>query len=243
MIRSAPRHVRCGRFAWLLILIGFVVACRRPEAPELTPADIVAQSAARMAGTAGFHFVIDQSGAPAFLDPDNILALRRAEGDYAAPDRARATVRVAAPGFVTDVDVISIGATQWQTNLLTGAWEALPPEWGFNPAVLFDREVGLPAILTADLTDLQTTEPEQLPGSPGGPLYVLTGTAAGERLHQMSGGLIGPHPVTVKLWIAPETFELYRALVTDPGEGADEPGIWQVDFTNFDQAVTIEPPA
>lgn len=225
-------------------LMTAVAACNTPEIPELPAAEIVQNSAIRMNELAGFNFDITREGAPAYLDPDEILSFRRAAGAYVAPDKAKATVRVIGPGLITDIDVISIAETQWQTNVATGAWEELPPNWGFNPAVLFDEHVGLQAILTTDMTNLQQGEPHNLKDT-GGPdqlLYYLTGDVAGEGLYEMSGTLIGPEPVTVEIWIAPETFELVRVLVTEPVPGAEEPSIWQLDLSGFDDVIEIEPP-
>jgi hypothetical protein len=235
---------------WLGLVVGGwwlvfgLLACRSSNLPERSAEEIVAQSAVRMSELEGFRFDISRDGAAAYLDPDNVLSFRRATGAYVAPDKAIATVRVIGPGLITDVEVVTIAETQWQTNVATGAWEELPPNWGFNPAVLFDDEVGLQAILTADITNLQTAEPQNLKES-GGPdqlLYHLTGEVAGERLHEMSGTLIGPQPVTVELWIAPETFELVRVVVNEPELEAGEPSIWQVNFINFGEVIAIEPP-
>jgi len=226
----------------ILVLLIWLTNCRPPAPAAFTPAEIINQAAGRMNASSGFHFIIERTGGAAYLDPDQTLSFRRAEGDFAAPDRSRAIVRVIAPGLVTDVSVISIAAIQWQTNVLTGQWEQLPPDWGFNPAVLFDADVGLQAILTADLSDIVQAEPQKLDDGSELLLYAVSGNAAGERLYQMSGGLIGPEPVTVQLWIAPETFELHRVLLTEPARGADEPSIWQVDFSGFDQPMEIEPP-
>ena len=229
-----------------LALLVLAAACRTPPPPALPPAEIVQRAAARMKAMDGFHFVIDRSGGPAYLDPAETLSFRRAEGDFVAPDRARAVVRVVTPGLVTEVSVVSVAAVQWQTNVLTGQWEELPPNWGFNPAVLFDADVGLQAILAADVTDLVLAGTETLADGPDKPLYALAGRVAGERLYQMSGSLIGPEPSAVQLWLAPETFELHRVIVTEPSadepSAADEPSVWQVDFSDFDQVVAIEPP-
>jgi hypothetical protein len=232
----------------LLIMVGVVTAvtaCNTPEIPEIPAADIVQNSAARMNELAGFKFDITREGAAAYLDPDEILSFRRAAGAYVAPDKAKATVRVIGPGLITDIDVISIAETQWQTNVATGAWEELPPNWGFNPAVLFDENVGLQAILTADMTNLQLGEPQNLKDEDGPDqlLYTLTGEVTGESLYEMSGTLIGPESVTVEIWVAPETFELMRVIVTESVPGVAEPSIWQLDFSNFDEVVEIVPPA
>lgn len=223
---------------WLMLL----AACQPPPPPDLPPAEIVSRSAAAMSALPGFHFIIDRSGAPAYVDPDNTISFRRATGDYVAPDRAQASVRVILPGLVTDLQVISIAAIQWETNPLTGEWMELPPDWGFNPSVLFREDVGLQAVLSTDLTDMTLIGSERLEDGPDTPLYHVTGTVAGERLYTMSGFLIGPDAVTVSLWIDPESFYLHRVAVTEPVAGSPEPSLWQIDFQNFAQVVSIEPP-
>ncbi|MCB9419309.1 MAG: LppX_LprAFG lipoprotein [Ardenticatenaceae bacterium] len=226
-----------------LFILSSMAACRPAPEPEPTPEEIVQKAAARMSQLSGFRFGIAHSGPPAYLDPDNIISLVRMDGDYAAPDKAQATVLVKLTGFVTKVDVVTVGDVQWQTNPLTGKWEELPPNWGFNPAVLFDAEIGLQTILAADISELALTGKEKLEDGPDADLYALTGKVAGDRLFQMSGGLIGPAAADAQLWVMPETFELVRVILTEPAAGEDEsPGVWQVDFAHYDQAVEIEPP-
>ncbi len=226
-----------------LLALAAISACRAAPEPEPRPQEIIQNTAARMQATSGFHFAIAQTGAPAYLDPTETISLVRADGDYAAPDKAQATVLVKLTGFVTKVDVISVADAQWQTNPLTGKWEELPPNWGFNPAVLFDSEVGLQAILATDMSELALTGKEKLEGGIDAELYALTGAVAGDRLFRMSGGLIGPAAAGVQLWVMPESFELVRVVLTEPAVDEAEPAsVWQVDFANFDQAVTIELP-
>lgn len=227
----------------IVVLASLLASCGRSSLPELTPDQIISSSAERMNGLDGFHYTIDRTGAPAFLDKDETISFRQAEGYYVAPDRSQATVRIITPGLVTEVNVISIGDTQWQTNVMSTQWEQLPPNWGFNPAVLFDPNIGIQSILAADVTELQLLEPEELEEGPEGLLYVLEGSLDGGRIHELSYRLIGPELLEVRLWIVPETFELARAVVTESGSGEDEPSVWQVDFSRFDEVVDIEPPS
>lgn len=237
-------------FLYLVIILGIMTvfllaaACSNTPntAPDLPADEMVARSAARMQQLDGFRFVIDRSGAPAFVDPNETISFAQAIGDYVAPDRARATVRVILPGLVTELNIISIDDVQWETNVATGQWEELPPNWGFNPTVLFDNEVGLQAVLASDMSNIQFVGSETIEDGPNKLLYALTGDVAGERLFQMSNGLIGPDPVQAKLWIAPETFELHRIVATEPVADADEPSVWQVDFSEYDRVVEIAPP-
>ncbi|HEY46749.1 MAG: hypothetical protein AMJ88_05010 [Anaerolineae bacterium SM23_ 63] len=226
----------------LVLLLTLIGACARPTPEPMDPEEIVFRSVDRMKSLSGFHFVIERSGALAFLNEEQSFAFRRAEGDFVAPDRAQATIRVIGPGLVAEVQVINIGEIQWETNFLTGEWQELPPDWGFNPAALFDAEVGIQPILEKDLSGLEWVGLEELEEAPGELLYALAGEVDGERLYQLSFGMMGPEKMAIHLWIAPETFELYRMLITEAPHGEDESTIWQVDFWNYDQVVDITPP-
>ena len=223
----------------ILIILG---ACASPTPELMDPGEIVFRSVERMKSLSGFHFVIERSGALAFLNEEQTIAFRRAEGDFVAPDRARATIRVIGPGLIVEVQVINIGEIQWETNFLTGEWQELPPDWGFNPAALFDAELGIQPILEKDLSGLEWIGLEELEEAPGKPLYALAGEVDGERLYHLSFGMMGPEKMTILLWIAPESFELYRLLITEAPHGEDESTIWQIDFWDYDQVVDITPP-
>ena len=190
----------------------------------------------------GFHFILERDGLPAYLDHDETISFRRAEGFYVAPDKGIAEVRVIAPGFITDVSVVSIDDIQWETNLLTNEWNELPPDWGFNPTVLFDADIGIQSILASDMVNHSLTGTEKLDNGSNTNLYVVEGDLVADKTFQMSYGLIGPEDLKVKLWIAPETFELHRVLITDPNREAEESTVWQVDFLEFERVVDIEPP-
>lgn len=225
----------------LLLLFFILVGCGTNSLPELTADDLLSKTAVSINNHQSANFSIERQGAPAYVDPDHTLAFRRAEGQYQAPDKAKAAVRIIAPGIVADVDVISIGNIQWQTNVLTGEWEELPPNWGFNPAVLFDTETGLQAILSNDLQDVTVIGTEKLEGIDGD-LYALTGTATGENLQAMSGGMIEAETAVVQLWIAPETFDLRRVIVTEAMADGEEDRVWVVDFEYGMETAVIEPP-
>ncbi len=232
---------------WMVLLFGLlllVTACQ-PSLPEISADELVQLTAERVKNSDGFQFTIERDGAPAFLDPGETLSFRRARGAFVAPDRALATVRVIGPGIITDVDVISVAEIQWQTNVVTGDWEVLPPNWGFNPAVLFDDDIGIQAVLLADLSQVALAESENLAESDGPDelLYSVTAVATGENIYQMSGYLIGPAEVKIQLWIRPETFELVRIVVREP-EPASEEGesLWQVDISHYDELIDIQPP-
>lgn len=241
MAHTWRRLLSAAVFHGLCILIA-LASCGGGTPTPLPPSEIIERSLARMEQLKGFHYVIERSGAPAFLDMDSTLAFRRAEGDFVAPDRTRADIRVIGPGLIAEVQVISIGAQQWETNALTGAWEKLPPEWGFNPARLFDRQEGFHPILQSDLSDLQLQGTATLEDLPGEQFYLLAAHVLGERLYQLSYGMMGPDAMEVRLWIALQTFDLVRLEITDPKPDQEEATVWQIDFWDFDNVVEIIPP-
>jgi len=219
-----------------------LVACSANPSPELSPQEILERSAERMQTLKGFQVSINRSGAPAFLDYGQTLSLSRLDGYYVAPDRVQANVRVIAPGIVVVVDVISIGSIQWQTHVITGQWEQLPEDWGFNPATLLEAESGLPAILITDLSDLQLSADAELDEMPGKKLFLIKGMLAGETLYNLSNGMIGPDEMDAQIWIDPVTYDLQRAILSEHPGTADAERIWQIDFWDFDQVIDIQPP-
>jgi hypothetical protein len=204
--------------------------------------EIIERSLVRMESLEGFHYVIERSVAPAFLDAQRTLAFRRAEGDYLAPNQTTARIRVIGPGLVAEVQVISIGERQWETNVLTGEWEQLPTGWGFNPADLFDPQGGIHPVLEHDLHDLELEGLEALDDLPGERFYLISGEVEGQRLYDLSYGMMGPDAMDLRLWIAPESFDLVRMEITDLRPDQDEDTLWRIDFWDFGNTVDIKPP-
>lgn len=229
-----------AKWVIVFVLLLSMLGCGQAELPAMEAGEIVTNSAEKMRSLAGFHFDIDRDGALAYLDSGRTLAFGSGAGDYVAPDRARAQVKIIAPGFVTTVSVISVGEIQWETNVVTGVWTELPPDWGFNPTVLFDPDVGIQSILTNDLSNIVLEEPVEIDGELH---YLVSADVIGANVYQLSGFLIGPDELTIQLWVKPETFELARVQITDPpDEDQDEDAIWIIDFSAYDNVVEIEPP-
>jgi lipoprotein LprG len=224
-------------------LLAVLAASCGPRKPLELPADeIINRSVERMKSLKGFHFLIDRSGEPAYLDAAEQFAFRRAEGEFVSPDKAIASVRIITPGVVGEIQAVGIGDRYWETNYLTGNWEELPSGIGFNPAVLFDPEVGLQPILQSDLNEIIVLDPVEIEELPDKLLYHLQGKIAGENLYAMSYGLMGPDTMDTEIWIDPNSFDVIRVLITQSRPEKTEPTIWQVDFWNFNKVVDIEPP-
>jgi hypothetical protein len=227
-------------------LIGFGVllaGCGTSQFEQLPPSEIILRSADRMASLAGFEFLIERSGEPAFLDYEETISFRRAQGKFTSPDRVFTDVRVITPGLVTEVQLISVGNTQWETNLLTGEWQMSDPRYSFNPSLLFNPETGITVILSHELANPRRLEMEEIPEIPGKKLFVIEAVMQGESAYRMTFGMIDNEPLRVKLWIDPVTFDLYRVVLSDPANPGDEQDTtWQIDFWSFGSTFEIEQP-
>lgn len=234
-------------FSSLLILLLLLAACRSDATPTATiaptptpdPAVILQQAGQTMQGLQSVHFDIARTGGPAYLDADQLLVLNTAVGDYAAPNAVQAAITVASPGMALVVNTIAIGDQQWITNPLNQQWEQLPPGWGFNPAVLFDPELGWQPLLNEDMSNITLHGLVDLNGQN---VYHLQGTVTGERIQAITGGLTsGDEPITVEAWVDPATHHILRLHFVTNSTTA-EPTDWLVNFSNFNTPVTIEPP-
>jgi predicted small lipoprotein YifL len=219
-----------------------LASCSKSGPPTLPPDEIISKAIERLKSTPGFHFTIDRTGALAYIDSENTLVVNRIDGDFVTPDRVKGKIRVSASGFPAEVSIVSIAGAYWQTNPLNQTWEQYDPGTVFNPANLFDAQKGIQPMLQSDLSELKLVGNEKLDKWPGQQLYHLSGKMKGERIAEITFGLIGPTLLDVNLWVTPKTFEVDRIQIINPVAGSDQPTIWTVDFLNYDQKVDIQAP-
>ena len=227
----------------LAILAGLFMlsACGPRIDMSIAPEQIIAKTSERMQSLTGFSFLLDSTGAQAFLDEQHYYEFSQMEGDFTAPDRLQAEIRIITPGLVTDIKTICIGEQQYETNFATGAWILLPPNQSFDPMLLFNPETGVQSIAN-DLTDLKLEGLEELETMPSQKLYVVTGQLEGRHLYDLSYGMMTDGRMIAKLWIDPVTFDLYRMEMTEQTGSPDGEKIWVIEFWNIDETVEIEPP-
>jgi predicted small lipoprotein YifL len=233
---------RILNFFLFMILVLSLAACSKSGPPSMPPEDIITKAIERLKSTPGFHFTIDRTGALAFIDAKNTLAVNHIEGDFVTPDKVKGMIRVSAAGFPAEVSIVSITGRYWQTNPLNQTWEEYDPGTVFNPASLFDAQKGIQPMLQTDLSELKLVGNQQLDKWPGQQLYHLSGKMKGERIAEITFGLIGPSVLDVNLWVTPKTFEVDRIQIVNPVAGSNQPTTWTVDFLNYDQKADIQPP-
>jgi lipoprotein LprG len=222
-----------------LLLVGLLATACGADIPQIPPADVITRAGDAMLQAPSFHFKIDIGGKPVVLNQLTQLSLRSAEGDFARPDKMGVHLKVLLAVAAAELDMIALGNEQYLTNVLTKQWEPLPPEFGFNPAIMFDPQVGLEQLLKAGLDNAHWIGVEDLNGKS---VFHLQGSISGERLQGMSSGLISKGPVDVDLWIEPDTSLPRKAVIVDKDSDPEKPTTWTMTFSSYGKDVDITAP-
>ncbi len=210
------------------------VGCGDSSGETTLPADpgqILTAATEAMSSVETLRFELLRSGAPITVAG---LEFDSATGQYLAPDSAQALLKVKASGFAVEVGTIAIGDRVWLTNPLSQEWDEFPAGTGFNPAIIFDPDLGWRPLLGADMSGAALVGGEE-----SGP-YVVAGTVAPARVEVLTAGLVSEQAVDVVIMIDRETARVLQvAFTTDGADGASD---WVLDLSEFDEPVTIEPP-
>jgi lipoprotein LprG len=223
----------------LVLLVALLLTACAPALPDLPPNDIVMQAGQAMLHVPAFHFKIEISGSPVYLNRATALQLRSAEGDFARPDRMGVHLKVIAAVAAAELDMIAIGDEQYLTSILTQQWEVLPPEFGFNPAVMFDPQVGLEQVLSGGIDEAKLAGVEAIDNAS---VYHVTGRLDGARVQGMSNGLIGTGRVEAEVWVDGASFLPRKAIVIDRSADPQKPTTWTLTFGSYGKAVNVVAP-
>jgi hypothetical protein len=237
--------MRTSTFTWLLAAVLFVAAAPAGGAtPIATPASdvqaILEQASLRLAAVESLHFTLEIEG-ETYIDDGGTIRLLSAEGNLARPDKVFVEFRV---NVLNTADVtirmITIGDQSWTTDLLTGNWGDAPPEFGYNPSVLYDNQDGLgPVMGKLDSAELVGTEEID-----GREAWRITGTTTSAVIDPLAAGTMTGEAIGIELWIDTETYDLLQVRVIEPASVEKEnPATWVLRLSEFDEEVTIEPPA
>jgi hypothetical protein len=220
---------RAAVFALLLI----TVSCGedQPGTAAVDAEALTADAAAAMATITSTAFTMERSGAPIEISG---MVFDTARGEYAAPDAARALLEMTVGDLSLELGTIAVGDRVWLTNPLTGSWEELAVGTGFNPAVVFDPQVGWVPLLTEDLSDPTWLRSEA-------EVHVIRAEIAAARVEQLTAGLVAAQPVEADLHIDADSSRIVRVEFST--EGSDGVSQWVIEMGDFDAPVTVEPPA
>ena len=227
----------------IVVSLILATACGSPAPTPPPPRELVNQAAQTLLTTQAFHFIIEFTGDPTYLDKDRTLALRRVEGDIVRPDRMRATVKASLPGAYVQIQAIGIGNDQYATNPLNNQWEKIPPEWGFDPSLLFQADGGLGKLLL-QIRDLSSLANENIENQPH---FHVAGKVDSSQITPLTGWIIGEGSVNFDLWVGAQDHYVRRIRFKgNPGtvssSSATPPTQWDIQLSNFNQPVTITAP-
>ncbi len=194
-----------------------------------------AMAAAAMADVDSALFTIGLEGADVYIDDADLIQFRSAEGRYAAPGSADAVVSVVALGLATEVGAVAIDGDVWITNPLTGSWEAAPDSLAFDPATIFDAEIGLAGLIADGLSDAVLASPE--PDAEG--RWHISAGVDPARVSTLTAGLVH-HVDNVDLWFDEATGRLTDVTFdVGTGEGGTS---WRLTLFDYGTDVTVEQP-
>jgi lipoprotein LprG len=229
------------KMAGVVGLTVLAAACSPIEATTTTapptPAEVLEEAAEVMGTVETVQFSIERTGEPVYIDTQAFLEFVSATGRYAAPGAADALVTVSAVGLSTEVGAVVIEGATWLTNPITGSWEPTPPGYTFDPATLFDPEVGFRAMLTEGLPSVEEVGDEIVEEET---LRHLRFEASGARVEVITAGMVRGENVTIDAWIEPGTGELRRATFsTLIGQALTD---WDLKLFDYGAEITITPP-
>jgi hypothetical protein len=208
------------------------VAAAACAAPPPSPAALVEQAAAKTAALKSVSFDLVRVGEPVLLDPGRGIAFSAAAGEYQAPDRVGARVKIAAAGTVLTVEMLWLPGGFYSSNPFTGIFEKLAAP-GFDPAALLRNEI--PALLRSDLRSVTLVGTEKIGAADA---YHVRAEADGAKLRALTGGVVVPGVHTVDLWIDVATSQIVRLVDAEPGAAAG----WRLELSGADKPVEIKAP-
>jgi lipoprotein LprG len=236
----------------LLVAISLLAACDMgtatvvptpvptvPPTPTPTPAQLSAQIGQATQASPSVHFEIVLSGKPVFADDTQLFAISSIVGDLKRPDGVLATLKASSGGGVNEIKSVSLAGKQYITNPITLAWQCLPPDSAFDPAILFDPNKGFEHLLQSQYQNVALIGTEELAGKPS---YHLRGTLPGQALREIGGTLLGAGDIKADLWADTATKRVSQLILVDSATDAANPTTWTITFSDYEKAVDVRAP-
>lgn len=237
--------MRRGKGAWLTafslcsaVLIA-LAACGGggTTSSGLDTKSILESTAKRLDAVKTVHFEMAIEG-EAFIDTARTTMLRSANGDIVPPDQMQTKIKVAIVTINLDLSLVAIGGDRYMTDPVTGRWGPAQPGFDYSPTVLFDKQQGLSSVL-GKLTDVEQLAATQVNGVE---TYHLRGKADRATIEPLTSGAIDGDTITVEFWVAKDSFNLLKLVLTEPKTDKAQPAVWTLTFGKFDEPVTIARP-
>lgn len=225
----------------LTVLIGTSVAVPHAVAqddPNID--DLLADASERLNETESMGFVMELEGTM-YVDDADTIQLLGAEGTMQRPDRVDVTFTALVLGRQQiSIRMINIGDDSWITDIVTGKWVPSPPEFGYNPSILFDDEHGLGPVM-GRMNNPEITGSEEIDGRDA---WHVSATADGDTIQMMTSDTFRGSEHGLDIWIDKETNDILQISISEPtDEDLEDPATLTLILTEHNKDVTIEPPS
>lgn len=163
------------------------------------------------------------------------LVVEEAQGEVVKPDLLSLKFTgTFGGGYAIKSTLVSVGATTYMTNPLTGAWQEM--DASVSPLGFFNPSVGIAAMM------LRLEEPKEVETGRDD-VHRLTGTLLAAALSPLLGSAIQDAYVDVNLTIDAERHYLLEAIVSGRVIASDEEGIVRtIELRDFGEPIVIEAP-
>ncbi len=202
--------------------------------PTPTPAEILFKAGYAMLDMKSARFSLVREGEPIQLDPAGGMSFNEASGEYQAPDRVRATVKVKILASVVNIEVYWLPEGVFISNPLTQKIVPANTNLGIDGAALFGAD-GMPKVLAAGIEDPVRIGAEDIEGVA---TIHIRGESDGAVLAPVTAGSLQSgtlYPVDV--WVDSSTFIPVRMHVTE-----SETDGWLIDLYDIDGDITVQLP-
>lgn len=201
--------------------------------------DLLADSAQRLQETETMSFEMELEGTT-YVDDAGTIQLLSADGVMQRPDRVDVTFTAVVLGRQQiSIRMINIGDEAWITDIVTGQWVPSPPEFGYNPSILYDDVHGLGPVMER-MNDPEVAGSEEIDGRDA---WHVTATAEGEIISVMTSGTMRGSEQTLDIWIDKETHDILQIRISEPtDEDLEDPATLTLKLSEHDEDMNIEQP-
>lgn len=218
---------------------GVLIAPRVVLAEDPAIETILSDAAAQLQETDTMSFKMELEGTT-YVDEMKTIQLLGAEGVMQRPDRVDVTfTALVLKTQQISIRMITIGEDAWITDIVTGKWVPSPPEFGYNPSVLYDDQDGLGPVM-GRMDDPHLEDSEKIDGRE---TWHIVATVDGEVTKKMTSGTMRGTTQALEVWIDKENSNLLRIRIAEPtDEDLDDPATWTLTLSDHGKDVKIERP-
>lgn len=227
------------RFLVTALIISLVSAPHAMAENKPPIDDLLADTAERLEETETMDFVLELEGT-IFVDGAETIELSSAEGVMQRPNRVDVTfTAVVLDRQQISIRMINIGDDSWITDIVTGQWVPSPPEFGYNPSVLYDDEHGFGPVMSR-MNDPEIVGSDEINDRDA---WHISATADGEIIQKMTSNTMQGSELSLDVWVDKETNDILQIDISEPtDEGIEDPATMTLKLSNHDKDVTIEQP-